>query len=157
MTVFKTVPFNHSGKPPIVVSTCKFTLNISFSTTSELNHICSPNVALGNYSVPLCNSIWLTLLLSVLSVWNNLRTVRDSNPWTPPWQGGMITNFTNNPKLILTHLKLHHPSHCSGWQSPRWVSLKCCERGNRTPDLKVMSLPSYRCSISRCLFYKDKR
>ena len=31
------------------------------------------------------------------------------------------------------------------------------ERGNRTPDLKVMSLPSYRCSISRCLFYKDKR
>ena len=31
-----------------------------------------------------------------------------------------------------------------------------CEGGNRTPDLKVMSLPSYRCSISRCLFYKDK-
>lgn len=30
-----------------------------------------------------------------------------------------------------------------------------CERGIRTPDLKVMSLPSYRCSISRCLFYKD--
>ena len=26
-----------------------------------------------------------------------MRTVRDSNPWTPPWQGGMITNFTNNP------------------------------------------------------------
>ena len=41
--------------------------------------------------------MYLALLLSVLSVWNNLRTVRDSNPWTPPWQGGMITNFTNNP------------------------------------------------------------
>ena len=53
-----------------------------------------------------------------------MRTVRDSNPWTLPWQGSMITNFTNNPCLILTHLKLHHPSHCSGWQSPRWVSLK---------------------------------
>ena len=32
-----------------------------------------------------------------------------------------------------------------------------CERGNRTPGLKVMSLPSYRCSISRCLFYKDMK
>ena len=32
-----------------------------------------------------------------------------------------------------------------------------CERGNRTPDLKVMSLPSYRCSISRCLFHKGKK
>ena len=32
-----------------------------------------------------------------------------------------------------------------------------CERGNRTPDLKVMSLPSYRCSISRCMFYKDNK
>ena len=31
------------------------------------------------------------------------------------------------------------------------------ERGNRTPDLKVMSLPSYRCSISRCLFHKGKK
>ena len=27
------------------------------------------------------------------------RCVRDSNPWTPPWQGGMITDFTNAPNL----------------------------------------------------------
>ena len=53
---------------PLVVLTCKFTLNISFSTTTELNHICSPNVALGNYSMHLCNSIYLTLSIGVLSV-----------------------------------------------------------------------------------------
>ena len=26
-----------------------------------------------------------------------LRSVRDSNPWASPWQGDMITNFTNTP------------------------------------------------------------
>ena len=67
----KLYPFNYG--PKIVVSTCKFTLNISFSTTTELNHICSPNVALGNYSVHLRNSIYLTLFLGVLSVQNNLK------------------------------------------------------------------------------------
>ena len=141
-------------------------------------------------------------MLGTLSVvmFRNVRTRRDSNPRPSAWQADILTNWTTNPNLILTHLKLHHPSHCSGWQSPRWVSLKsfweggdgsvdnpfydwhyyddynsryatsiirltrtispinhCCERGNRTPDLKVMSLASYRCSISRCLFYKDNK
>ena len=28
-----------------------------------------------------------------------LRCVRDSNPWPPPWQGDILTNWTNAPKL----------------------------------------------------------
>ena len=41
--------------------------------------------------------------------------------------------------------------------SSTFVIFFCSGRGNRTPDLKVMSLASYRCSISRCLFYKDNK
>ena len=74
-------------------------------------------------------SIWLSNHFS--SYWTyylvtnqTVRTGRDSNPRPPPWQGGILTNWTTDPKLILTHLKLHHPSHCSGWQSPRWVRSK---------------------------------
>lgn len=38
----------------------------------------------------------LILILSKNLFW---RCVRGSNPWTPPWQGGMIAYFTNAPIL----------------------------------------------------------
>ena len=88
-------------------------------------------------------SIWLSNHFS--SYWTyylvtnqTVRTGRDSNPRPPPWQGGILTNWTTYPKLILTHLKLHHPSHCSGWQSPRWVSLKKINRFF-VPSMYIMS------------------
>ena len=31
-----------------------------------------------------------------------LRDVRDSNPWPPPWQGGIVTNSTNIPLSLLS-------------------------------------------------------
>ena len=45
---------------------------------------------------------------SIQPLWqasNKMRTVRDSNPWTPPWQGGMITNFTNNPFCVPSRIR----------------------------------------------------
>ena len=47
-------------------------------------------------------SIWLSNHFSsywtYYSVTNRtVRNVRDSNPWASPWQGDMITNFTNTP------------------------------------------------------------
>ena len=74
-------------------------------------------------------SIWLSNHFSsywiYYSVTNRtVRTRRDSNSRPSAWQADILTNWTTNPCLILTHLKLHHPSHCSGWQNPRWVSLK---------------------------------
>ena len=51
----------------------------------------------------------LSLESKTLSISHSLRDVRDSNPWPRPWQGRIVTNSTNIPK-ILTHLKLLHPS-----------------------------------------------
>ena len=45
------------------------------------------------------------------------RCVRDSNPWSPPWQGGTITNFANapwsrwrelNPRVHLGKVAFYH-------------------------------------------------
>ena len=39
-----------------------------------------------------------------------LRNGRDSNSRPLQWQCSILTNWTTAPNLILTHLKLHHPS-----------------------------------------------
>ena len=48
----------------------------------------------------ICNYSFSSLLL---------RCVRDSNPWPPAWQAGILTSWTNAPKLRLSMLLLRNP------------------------------------------------
>lgn len=86
--------------------------------------------------MPFCTS-W-PLLVVTFSHWVNYSPLIVTLSW-PVWLF----------RLQQDHLGFHIPWGCTT------VVTRCCERGNRTPDPKVMSLVSYRCSISRCFFNKD--
>ena len=62
------------------------------------------------------------------------RCVRDSNPWSPPWQGGTITNFANapwsrwrelNPRVHLGKVAFYH------WTTAAWRFRR--ESNSRSP------------------------
>ena len=44
-----------------------------------------------------------------------LRCVRDSNPWPPPWQGDILTNWTNAPNKYWSVRILTRQRHKHGW------------------------------------------
>ena len=71
------------------------------STTELFPHVVPQNrieLLTQGFSV-LCSTNWATEA--------NWRPGRDSNPWPPPWQGGILTNWTTRPFAITRYIILN--------------------------------------------------